>query len=228
MTDEEHIYIAENIAGIRNKIAVAAKKAGRDPADITLLAAAKNRSAKEISAARKYGIDAVGENRVQELLSKYDEDAYGDLPLHYIGPLQTNKVKYLIGKTSLIQSVDSQRLGNFISNLSVRAKVQTDILLEVNIGLETTKAGVEPDKAVELARHLLSLPGVVLRGLMAIPPQEKSEASFEKLRKMYENIKKDVPKGFDILSMGMSGDYEKAIEYGSTIVRIGRGIFEKA
>ena len=138
-------YIRENILEIREEMSQAAKSAGRNPADIMLVAATKMNDADKVRAAIAGGVDACGENRVQEMMDKLEQNAYAGKPLYFIGHLQTNKVKYLIGRCDLIQSVDSLKLAQEISRLAVKRELRQDILLEVNIGGEEAKSGVSPD-----------------------------------------------------------------------------------
>lgn len=227
-TGAENSQIAANVSELREKIRKAAEKSGRKASDITLLAASKSRTCGEIRLAVSAGVDAVGENRVQELLSKYEQGAYCGVPLHFIGTLQSNKVKYLIGKVTLIHSVDSEKLGAIISRLSERSGTVSDILLEVNIGREESKSGIMPEDAAALCQKLQGYKGINLRGLMAIPPVSESgqcRRYFSDMRELFYVIKKNAPAGFDILSIGMSDDFEIAVEEGATMVRIGRGIF---
>lgn len=218
--------IQQKIKAIQLRVAGSAARAGRTPASVTLLAATKTRTCDEVRAAIDAGIDAVGENRVQELRDKLALHAYDGCPLHLIGPLQTNKVKYLIGHVAMIHSVDSIHLADCIQQLSSRADVQTDVLIEVNIGGEASKSGVTPTNAQRLAEHLLTLPAVRLRGLMTIPPVgEEPRRYFAAMRTQFEQMRQNLPTTFDTLSMGMSRDFETAIEEGATIVRVGSAIF---
>lgn len=220
--------IRENITEIRGRIEIAAAKSGRKSGDITLLAATKTRTAAEVRTAVEAGIDAAGENRVQELIEKYDDGAYRGVPLHFIGSLQTNKAKYLVGKVCLIHSVNSEKLGMTLAKLSERLNIATDILIEVNIGKEENKSGIMPEEAAALCEKLGNCGGIRPRGLMAIPPvsgPEEARRYFSAMRELFLKLKANAPDGFDILSMGMSEDYETAVEEGATIVRIGRGIF---
>ncbi len=196
-----------------------------------LLAVTKTRTAEEINCAIACGVRHIGENRVQELLQKYDEIHKDGVMIHLIGQLQTNKVKYIIDKVDLIHSVDSLRLAEEISKrASAVGKVQ-DILIEVNIGGEESKAGVEPEKVLPLLESISTLSGVRVRGLMCIPPiaveKQQNLNYFLKMKQMSVDIKaKKIDNiNMDILSMGMSGDYEDAIDAGSTFIRVGRGIF---
>ncbi len=231
MTEQERQVIAENVRVIREKIASAAQRAGRAPEDITLVAATKMNDAERVRAALACGIDVAGENRVQELLAKYDEHAYEGKPLHFIGTLQTNKVKYLIGKVALIQSVGSIRLGQAIAKEAAKRGVRQDILIEVNIGAEASKDGFAPEEAEEAVRILAAEPAVCVRGLMAIPPvADKEGKNIGYFRAMHQLFVDIAAKKYDntdirVLSMGMSSDYEDAIACGATMVRVGSAVF---
>ena len=229
MTEQEQLRrneIQQKVGEIRQRICACAKQAGRAPESVTLLAATKVRNFAEIRAAIEAGIDAAGENRVQELRDKLEQHAYDGCPLHFIGALQTNKVKYLIGSAVMIHSVDSAHLADAIDTLSARAKTQTDVLLEVNIGGESSKSGISPAEVQPLAEHILALPALRLRGLMTVPPAgEDPRRYFAAMRALFERLRSQFPSSFDTLSMGMSRDFETAIEEGATIVRIGTAIF---
>ena len=226
MASMELEQIRENIQRIRAEINASAAKAGRSPEEVTLLAATKTRSAAEIGAAIAAGIDAAGENRVQELRDKLAENVYGNCPLHLIGPLQTNKVKYVVGKVAMIHSVDSEKLAMAISQQAQKVGCCADVLIEINVGGEASKAGIAPADAAAFAQVVANLPAIRLRGLMAIPPAgEEARRYFAEMRAMFESLKRDLPAHFDTLSMGMSHDYAEAVEEGATIVRVGTAIF---
>lgn len=231
MTEQERTQIAENIRRVREQMAEAALRAGRRPEEIQLVAATKMNDAERVREALRHGIDAAGENRVQELRDKYEAGAYGDKPLHFIGTLQTNKVKYLIGKTALIQSVGSLKLGQAIAREAEKRGVCQDILLEVNIGREAAKSGLDPDALDETAAILQENPSVRIRGLMAIPPvadeSDKNTRYFDRMRQLFIDMaaKKYDNVNMDFLSMGMSGDFTAAIACGSNMVRVGSAIF---
>ena len=223
--------IAENVARIRAEIAAAAIAAGRDPAEITLCAATKMNDASRVREAIAAGITCCGENRVQELTQKLSENAYEGSALHFIGHLQTNKVKAVVGKVSLIQSVDSLRLLEAVSKEAVKQGIVQDILLEINIGEEASKTGFGLGDILPLLENLAQYPAVRVRGLMAIPPicQNKGDNDkfFDEIRKLSVDIKakKYDNVSMEILSMGMSGDYVEAIAHGSTMIRVGTAIF---
>ena len=212
--------IRENIAAIRAQIDAAARETGRTGADITLVGASKMNDAAACQEAIAAGIDALGENRVQEMTAKLAEDAYRGAPLHFIGHLQRNKVKQVVGKAALIQSIGSPEL---------LAEVE-DILLEVNIGGEEAKSGFAPDAVEQAAAQAKTLAHVRVRGLMTIPPadatREENMAYFEKVRALYVDIsRKMYDNGLEYLSMGMSGDFADAIRAGANMVRVGSAIF---
>ena len=223
--------IAENIAAIRAKMNAAALAAGRDPESILLCAATKMNDAQAVREAIAGGVNCCGENRVQELTAKLAEDAYRGAPVHFIGRLQTNKVKQVVGKVDLIQSVDRMKLLTAIQAEAAKQGIRQDILLEVNIGGEESKGGFTPEEIPEIAEKMCDFPNLRLRGLMAIPPvcekpgkndkffQEMLQLSVDITRKKGDNV------CVDILSMGMSDDFEDAIRCGSTMIRVGTAIF---
>ena len=223
--------IRENIAAIREKMNAAAIAAGRDPNTILLCAATKMNDAGAVREAISGGVDLCGENKVQELTAKLAENAYAGAPVHFIGHLQTNKVKQVVGKVDMIQSVDSLRLLQAIDKEAARQGIRQDILLEVNIGGEESKSGFAPEDIPTLVDRIPEFPNIRLRGLMAIPPicqenggndkffQEMCNLSVDITAKKYDNVL------VDILSMGMSGDYADAIACGSTMIRVGTAIF---
>ena len=223
--------IAENIAAIRAKMDAAAIAAGRDPKSIQLCAATKMNGADAVREAIRCGVDCCGENRVQELIQKQKENAYAGAPVHFIGHLQTNKVRQVVGNVDLIQSVDSLRLLKAIDAEASKKGIQQNVLLEVNIGSEESKTGFAPEELPGLIEQINEFPNIFLRGLMAIPPisqnpgenrkffQEMLQLSVDITAKKYDNV------SVDCLSMGMSDDFEDAIACGSTMIRIGTAIF---
>lgn len=223
--------IAENIAAIREKMDAAAIAAGRDPRDILLCAATKMNNADAVRQAIAAGVNCCGENRVQELTQKLSENAYVGAPVHFIGHLQTNKVKQVVGKVDLIQSVDSEHLAAAIQAQAAKIGIVQDILLEVNIAGEDSKSGFSVPALYSFLENTALFPNIRIRGLMAIPPitqnstdnhkffQEMYNLSVDITAKKYDNVL------VDILSMGMSGDYADAIACGSTMVRLGTAIF---
>lgn len=223
--------LEENICRVKENIALAAREVGRDPGEITLVAATKTQTDQTIRAAIAAGIAVCGENRVQELTAHLDADAYAGAGLHFIGHLQTNKVNKVVGRVDLIQSVDSPRLLEAIHRRATELGIRQDILLQVNIGREASKGGVLPEELEALAEQAMSLSHVRLRGLMAIPPIVADGKTREIFHKMYEIYVDIIPKMVDnrgdtsCLSMGMSRDYMDAIREGATLVRIGTGLF---
>lgn len=223
--------IAENIAAIRAKIDAAAIAAGRDPKEIKLCAATKMNNADAVRQAIAGGVDLCGENRVQELVQKQSENAYEGAPVHFIGVLQTNKVKQVVGKVDVIQSVDRLNLLEVIQKEAAKQGIVQDILLEINIGEEDSKSGFKAAEVLPLLEHISEFPNIFVRGLMAIPPiseksgsnrkffQEMLQLSVDISAKKYDNV------SVDCLSMGMSDDFEDAVFCGSTMVRVGTAIF---
>lgn len=222
--------ISENIAAIRREIHLAAAKTGRTGADITLVGASKMNDAAACREAIAAGIDVLGENRVQEMTQKLAENAYEGVPLHFIGHLQRNKVKQVVGKAALIQSVSSTALLDEIEKNAEKLGIVQDILLEVNIGGEEAKSGFAPGALNEAACYAKTLPHVRVLGLMTIPPVETEPHGnmplFARMRALYVDINKNIyDNKLKYLSMGMSGDYAEAIEAGSNMVRVGTAIF---
>lgn len=222
--------ISENIAAIRREIHLAAAKTGRTGADITLVGASKMNDAAACREAIAAGIDVLGENRVQEMTQKLAEKAYDGVPLHFIGHLQRNKVKQVVGKAALIQSVSSTALLDEIEKNAEKIGIVQDILLEVNIGGEEAKSGFAPGALNEAACYAKTLPHVRVLGLMTIPPVETEPHGnmplFARMKALYVDINKNIyDNKLKYLSMGMSGDYAEAIEAGSNMVRVGTAIF---
>ena len=223
--------IAENIAAVKANIERAALRAGRDPKEILLVGASKMNDAARVKEAIAAGLPCCGENRVQELLEKHEAGAYEGADLHFIGTLQKNKAKYLVGLVSLIHSVDSVELMKELSRQAVKRGIVQDILLEVNTGGEASKSGFAPDELSSALEKAGDFSGIFVRGLMTIPPicqkPEENLPFFDLLRqlfidngeKKYDNVR------MDFMSMGMSGDYEAAIACGANIVRVGTAIF---
>ena len=222
--------IAENIALIREKIETAARENGRKGAEIILVGASKMNDKSACQEAIRAGIDVLGENRVQEMTEKLAQNAYDGAPLHFIGHLQRNKVKQVVGKAVLIQSVGSTELLDEIEKQAEKLGIVQDILLEVNIGGEAAKSGFAPEEACRAAEYAAGLPHVQVRGLMTIPPVAVEKHGnipyFEKMNTLFVDIKEKMyDNRLDYLSMGMSGDYEDAIRCGSNMVRVGTAIF---
>lgn len=223
--------IEENVEKVLEEIAAAARAAGREPGEVTLCAATKMNDAQAVRRAIAAGARICGENRVQELTAKLADNAYAGAQVHFIGHLQTNKVKQVVGKVDLIQSVDSEHLLAAISREAQKQGLCQDILLEVNIGEETAKSGFAEEDILPLVDRIDSFSNIRLRGLMAIPPISRNPGDnlkfFLKMRQIYVDIraKKNDNVSVDCLSMGMSGDFADAVAAGSTMVRIGTAIF---
>lgn len=223
--------IQENVARIRQQMTQAAIAAGRDPKEILLCAATKMNDADAVRQAIAAGVDCCGENRVQELTAKLAENAYEGAPVHFIGHLQTNKVKQVVGKVDLIQSVDSERLLAAIDKEAGRQGIVQNILLEVNVGQEASKSGFSSGDILPLVDKIDQYPNICLRGLMAIPPISQNPGEnlkfFSELRQLSVDIKEKIEDNVmvDCLSMGMSGDFADAISAGSTMIRVGTAIF---
>lgn len=219
-------YIAENYKEIMYNVGNAKAKYRSDEDEIQIMAVTKTVPPEKVNFAVSQGITLLGENRVQEFLSK--KDSYSpDVRVHMIGHLQTNKVKYIINDVSMIQSVDSFKLATEINRLALKNDKTMDILIEVNVGAEDSKSGVPAAEALSLAEQISLLENVRIRGLMAIPPINCSEALFEKMQSLYNELSCRKLRGMEcnVLSMGMSGDYETAIKYGSNLIRIGTKLF---
>ena len=223
--------IAENVKLVKENIAAAAVRCGRDPKDIKLVAATKMNDAFRVREAIAAGVDICGENRVQELQEKLAQGAYDGCPLHFIGHLQKNKVKYIIGKVELIHSVDSVSLAQEINKRAAALGLTQDILLEVNIGAEENKSGFAPEELSCALDEMAQFSSIRVLGLMAIPPvceiSENNRVYFRRMKQLFIDIgqKKYDNVIMQLLSMGMSADYEVAVEEGANLVRVGTGIF---
>ncbi len=225
--------LEERLAAVNAAIADAAREVGRDPREITLEAATKTQTADTVRAAIQAGVAVCGENRVQELVQKLDAFAYdGAREVHFIGHLQTNKVRQVVGRVDLIESVDSLHLLQAVSDCAQRLGRVQDILLEVNIAGEASKSGFTPDGVFGGVEKAQELPGVRLRGIMCIPPAAQDVGGNRKFfRKTYQIyvdiISKMVDNREDLscLSMGMSRDFADAVREGATLVRVGTGLF---
>lgn len=221
--------VRENLISINEKISEAALAAGRKPSDVKLIAVTKTVTVDRITEAVSCGVRELGENRVQELCGKYDD--IKDVNWHLIGHLQTNKVKYIIDKVSLIHSVDSLALASEINRRAEKIGKTQDILIEVNISGEESKFGITAGECVPLCESISKLKNVRVKGLMTIAPfaetRENIERIFERLRLLSRSVDERKIDGIGMteLSMGMSGDFELAIAQGATYVRVGRGIF---
>ena len=223
--------LEENIRKVFDNMAQAAREAGRDPGEVTLVAATKVQTDETIRAAIAAGVPICGENRVQEMTAHLESDTYAGAGLHFLGHLQTNQVRQVVGRVDMIESVGSVHLLEAIEKQAAKLDLVQDILLEVNVGGEESKSGILPSQVEEVARLTLTMPHVRLRGLMAIPPVAGEDGNRRFFREMYElyvDIKqKMVDNNSDIncLSMGMSGDYMEAIRQGATLVRVGTALF---
>ena len=223
--------IRENVSRIREEMARAEAQAGRPAGEVKLLAATKMNDAQRVREAIAAGVDICGENRVQELQEKNAQGAYAGAPLHFIGHLQKNKAKFLVGVADLIQSVDSPELMQVLNRLAAQRGLRQDILVEVNIGGETAKSGILPEQADEMAAQMREYPNLRLRGFMTIPPISVENGGnlryFAKMYQLYVDIKakKYDNTNIDCLSMGMSDDFADAIKEGTTMIRVGTRIF---
>jgi pyridoxal phosphate enzyme (YggS family) len=221
--------ICHKIQEIEQKLARACERAGRKREEVLLLGASKYANAERIKEAYQCGVRVFGESRAQDFLKKFEE--LKDLPIdwHFIGNLQTNKVKYIIDKVSLIHSLDRPSLAEEIQKRAERLGKVQDVLIEVNVGREETKGGVYEEDLEKLFEYCLSLKNLRVLGLMAIPPYKENPEEvrpyFVKLRKLKEKLEELYKIKLPHLSMGMSGDFEVAVEEGATIVRIGSAIF---
>ena len=223
--------IEGNVKRIKTEIARAAVEAGRDPNEVLLVAATKTNGAEAVRAAVRAGVDICGENRVQEMLEKNALGAYDGVPLHFIGHLQKNKVRQVVGLCALIHSCDSLPLLQEIAKTAEKRGLVQDVLLEINVGNEVTKSGFQPEELGSVLEKAAQFPAIRVRGLMAIPPicdkPEDNRPFFLQMQKLfvdnrqkkYDNVR------MDFLSMGMSGDYTEAVRCGANLVRIGSGIF---
>lgn len=221
--------VENNIRRIKENISQAAELAGRDLSDISLMAVTKTVSPELVNVALDNGISLFGENRVQEYLSKIDAYSFNSDKVHFIGHLQSNKVKYIIDKVSMIESVSSIKLLQEIDKSAKKHSLNMDILLEVNIGNEESKSGFLPEQLDEAVKIADSMQNVTLKGLMTIPPKNNVDYYFAKMQQLFVDFsdKKLDNNSMGVLSMGMSGDYATAVKYGSNILRLGTAIFGK-
>lgn len=223
--------LEENVRKVKENIAAAAREVGRDPSEITLVAATKVQTDETVRAAIAAGVEICGENRVQEMTAHLDTDSYAGAKLHFIGHLQTNKVNKVVGRVDLIESVGSEHLLEAIDKQAAKLGIVQDILIEVNVGEEESKSGIAPEEVETLAKKAVELPNVRLRGLMAIPPvagEDGNRGFFREMRQLFVDIKTkmgDNETDMDCLSMGMSGDYMDAVREGATLVRVGTALF---
>ncbi len=232
LLDEDRLKaVEENFLRIRDTVSNTAIKAGRSPEEVRLMAVTKTVEYPYINRAIELGADLIGENRVQEFLGKKDDLKLDNVEKHLIGHLQTNKVKQIVGEVDMIESVDSYKLAKEISKVSEAKGVSTKVLVEVNVGKEESKSGIYIEQLEELLFRISELECIKVCGLMTIPPvcesQDEARRYFEKMHRAFIDIKsKNIDNiNMDVLSMGMSGDYEAAILEGSNIVRVGSAIF---
>ena len=223
-------YVSENVKRVQDEINEVCAKYGRNPEDVVLMGVSKTQPVEKLEVAYNAGIKLFGENRVQELVQKADFFQTHNVPCHIIGTLQTNKVKYLPSLTDTIQSVNSLKLANEIEKQYGKAGKKANICLEINIGDEDSKSGIPYSQAMEMVHQLSEYKNLTVKGLMCIPPIDNSEEVrkyFSQMHKLFVDISGKKLDNIDmcILSMGMSGDYPWAIAEGSTLVRVGTGIF---
>lgn len=224
------ISVSKNLDTVLSNISETCKKSGRNPDDVTLIAVTKTKPFEMLMEAYEYGIRDFGENKVQDLVAKY-ELAPKDSRFHMIGHLQKNKVKYLIGKVFLIHGVDSLELARVIDKESAKRKTVTDILIEVNVACEESKFGITSSETINLVKEISKLNNIRIKGLMTIAPYvenpEENRQYFVELRNLLIDINRENIDNIhvDILSMGMTNDYIVAIEEGATYIRVGTGIF---
>ena len=222
--------ITENLSMVENKIAAACKRAGRERDEVKLIAVSKTQPVEAIREAIEYGINSFGENRVQELREK-TEIIKDNLDWHLIGHLQTNKVKYVVGKVSLIHSLENIKLAEALDKEAAKLGITVDVLAEINVAKEASKFGVNPEDAENFIREVSKFPNINIKGLMTVAPytdiSEENRKYFRQLKKIMVDLNsKNIHNvNMNVLSMGMTGDYEVAIEEGATLVRVGPGIF---
>ena len=222
--------ITANIAALRQRIVQSASDSGRDPAEITLLAVSKTRSAEEVAVALDAGLTQIGENYLQEALDKQAALQGRNACWHFIGPIQSNKTREIASHFDWVHSVDREKIARRLSEQRPEGKPPLKICLQVNISREDSKSGVLPEDALTLAKQITALPALQLRGLMAIPAasddRAEQRAAFAALRALRDTLQQALPdQTLDTLSMGMSGDMDAAIAEGSTLIRIGTALF---
>ncbi len=223
--------IRRRLREIRFRIAEVSLQCGRAEDAVTLMAVTKTVCPEKINIVLDEGVCVIGENRVQELCEKNLRINAGKSQIHFIGHLQTNKIRDIMNRVSCVQSVDSLRLACALSAAAAKAGVNMPCLLEVNIGMEESKSGFAPEGVLDAAREIAALPNLTLRGLMTVQPSEASRSGddryFKRMQELYTALREQrLPEArIDTLSMGMSGDYEMAVRCGATMVRVGQGIF---
>lgn len=222
--------LSENLREVEQKVNAACERAGRNRADVTLIAVSKTKPVEMLQEVYDAGAREFGENKPQELKEKYPQ-LPTDIRWHMIGHLQTNKIKYIIDRACMIHSIDSVHLAEAVSNEAIKRNLVMPVLVEVNVAKEDTKFGIMPEATEEFIRQISVLPGIRVQGLMTIAPftdnAEENRVHFAALRKLFVDIKEKNIDNVNMcdLSMGMTGDYEVAIEEGATMVRVGTGIF---
>ncbi|MCL2034030.1 MAG: YggS family pyridoxal phosphate-dependent enzyme [Oscillospiraceae bacterium] len=229
--EKSYSNISENLKRLRFEIGESIQKYGRGNGGVKLMAVTKTIPVEAVNEAVRLGVDLLGENKAQELLLKYDGYDKNVVKIHFIGHLQSNKVRQIIGKVSMIESVDGVSLAREIDKQSHKNGIKTDVLVEVNIGGEASKFGVFPQRLEELLAELSNFPHIAVKGLMAIPPFSddvlQTEKYFSAMHELFVDIRgKNIDNvSMDVLSMGMSGDFKEAIKHGSNIIRIGTALF---
>ncbi len=226
--EQAFVLIRERLDRISDALGEACVRCGRKREEIAVMAVTKTVAPIYINHAVEYaGLTLLGENKAQELCEKFDSYILKQDNIHFIGHLQTNKVKQIIDKVSMIQSVDSVRLAQEIEKQVAKSGKVMNVLLEVNAGDEESKSGVKLERLGELVEGIAAFPHICIKGLMAIPSQENTEANFSMMQKLFEDLKGQEHERLQMetLSLGMSGDYALAVRYGSTMVRLGSAIF---
>jgi len=229
--EKSYSNISENLKRIRFEIGESIQKYGRDEDDVKLMAVTKTVPPEAVNEAIALGVRLLGESKAQELLNKYDSYDKQGVAIHFIGHLQSNKVRQIIGKVSMVESVDSVSLAREIDRQAQKNSIKTDVLIEVNIGGEASKFGVLPQHLESLLAELSKMPYISVKGLMAIPPFSddvvQTEKYFSAMHELFVDIRgKNIDNvSMDVLSMGMSGDFKEAIKHGSNVIRIGTALF---
>ncbi len=231
----DYTYLEKNVRRVRDDLRKACETGGYNPADVTLMAAIKSGTVEEINYLHRCcGVDHVGENRVQQLLERYDRLDREGLSIHFIGTLQTNKVKYIADKVDCIQSLDSEKLAREIEKQCAKVGRIMNVLIEINSGSEESKSGVEPDEVRDFAHRIVNgeYPHLAFKGFMTMAPkstEEEYRVIFERIRRLCESVWSELPVADQpmVLSMGMSESYIPAAAEGATMVRVGRGLFQK-
>lgn len=231
----DYTYLENNVRRVREELRKACEDGGYDPTNVTLMAAVKSGTVEEINYLHRFcGIDHIGENRVQQLLERYEQLDREGLSIHFIGTLQTNKVKYIADKVDCIQSLDSDKLAREIEKQCAKLGRVVDVLIEINSGSEESKSGIDPEEVRDFAHRVVNgnYPHLALRGFMTMAPKSTEEAYrviFGKTRRLCESVWAELPMAGEpmVMSMGMSESYRPAAAEGATMVRVGRGLFVK-